>query len=103
MKKFLFLLLLSTSLSAQIDRTEPPFWFSGMKNGELQIMFYGKNLSQYETSVSNHVQIKNVIKTENPNYQFVTIDIQNVPPSELIFTFKKGKESFKRSFQLKPR
>ena len=87
MKKVLLLLLFSISTFAQIDKVEPPFWYAGMKNSELQIMFYGKNISQYEVSVSNNVVVSNVTKTENSNYLFVTIDTKNVAAQTLKFTF----------------
>ena len=105
MKKLLLLLLFATSFAfAQIDKVEPPFWWSGMQNPELQIMFYGKNIAQYQASVSNNVVIKNVVKTENPNYVFVTIDTKNVPASELVFSFKnKNKTVFTQKYSLKQR
>ena len=65
MKKTILLLLLSISSFAQIDKMEPPFWYAGMHNPELQIMFYGKNIAQYQASVSNDVVIKNVVKTRD--------------------------------------
>jgi hypothetical protein len=70
MKKVVFLLLLSTTVFAQIQKVEPPYWWSGMTNPEVQIMFYGKNIAQNSISVSSGVVIKNVQKTENPNYVF---------------------------------
>ncbi len=106
MKKLLALLLLTTTFAfAQIERTEPPFWFAGMHNPELQVMFYGKNIAQYSPAVSNNIVIKNVVKTENPNYIFVTIDTKDVPASGIVFTFKdaKGKAKFTRNYQLKQR
>lgn len=105
MKKIIALLLLSYSYAfAQVDRVEPPFWWSGMQNPELQIMFYGKNIAQYQPTVSNNVVIKNVVKTENPNYVFVTIDTRNVPASELTFSFKnKYKVAFTQKYSLKQR
>jgi glycosidase len=100
----IYILLLASNLSAQIQKTEPPFWFSGMQNPELQILFYGKNISQNDISVSNYVVIKNVTKTENPNYVFVTIDTKNVPPLELTFSFKtKNKTNFTKKYTLKER
>ena len=86
--------LFSASSFAQIQKTEPPFWWSGMTNPEVQIMFYGKNIAQNSISVSNGVVIKNVQKTENPNYVFVTIDTQNVPAQDLQFTFSQGEKAF---------
>ena len=103
-KIILFVLLFSASAKAQIQRTEPPFWYAGMNNPELQIMFYGKNISQYEASVSNNVTIKDIKKTENPNYVFVTIDTKDIPASEFVFSFKnKNKVAFTQKYSLKKR
>lgn len=104
MKKTILLLLLSISTFAQIDKVEPPFWYAGMHNPELQIMFYGKKIAQYEASVSNNVVIKNVVKTENPNYIFVTIDTKNLLASDFVFSFKsKNKVAFTQKYSLKQR
>lgn len=106
MKKLLALLLLTSTFAfAQIERMEPPFWYAGMHNTELQVMFYGKNIAQYTPSASNNIAVKNVVKTENPNYIFVTIDTKNVPASHIVFTFKdaKGKAKFTRNYELKQR
>lgn len=52
---------------AQIEKIEPPFWYAGMQNPDLQIMFYGKNIAQFQITVSNSIKITNVKRTENPN------------------------------------
>jgi O-antigen/teichoic acid export membrane protein len=82
--------LFSLSLSAQIDRMEPPFWYEGMNKSEVQVLFYGKNIAQNSVQVSNDVVITNVTKTENPNYLFVTIDTKNVKAQNLEFTLTNG-------------
>jgi neopullulanase len=98
------ILLYNQTLLAQLQKTEPPFWYSGMQNPELQILFYGKNIAQNDVAVSNNVVITNVTKTENPNYVFVTIDTKNIPPSELTFSFKtKNKTNFTKKYELKER
>ena len=89
---------------AQIERIEPPFWYAGMNNPELQIMFYGKNIAQFQVSVSNSLPITNVKKTENPNYLFVTIDTKNVKATDCFFTFKsKTSSTFTQKYSLKKR
>ena len=95
--------LFTLSLSAQIDRMEPPFWYEGMNKSEVQILFYGKNIAQNSVQVSNDVVITNVTKTENPNYLFVTIDTKNVKAQNLEFTLTNGKKSFKKGFEIKTR
>jgi neopullulanase len=106
MKKLLLLLvtLVTITAAAQLQRVEPPFWYAGMKNPELQIMFYGKNIVENAVSVSNKIVITNVQKTENPNYLFVTIDTKNVAAQDLVFTFSKNKKiSFTQNYSLKSR
>jgi len=105
MKKYtLVLVVLFNFISyAQIDRVEPPFWWSDMNLSEVQIMFYGKNIAQNEVSVSNGLTIKSIQKTENPNYLFVTVDTKNVAAQEFVFTFKNGKKSFTQNYAVKER
>jgi glycosidase len=105
MKKYILGLVVLINLVsyAQIDKVEPPFWWSDMNLSEVQIMFYGKNINQNEISVSNGLTIKNIQKTENPNYLFVTIDTKNVAAQEFIFTFKNGNKSFTQNYSLKAR
>jgi glycosidase len=103
-KIFLFILLITISSNAQIQRTEPPFWYAGMRNPALQIMFYGKNIAQNEVIVSNGIQITEVKKTENPNYLFVTIDTKDIPAQDIVFTFRNNnKVAFTKKYALKQR
>jgi glycosidase len=104
MKKWiLFLGLISAPLFAQVDKMEPPFWYAGMHNTDLQIMFYGKNIAQNSVEVSNGITIKNIQKTENPNYLFVTINTENSQPQELTFTFRNNNKSYTQKYNLKDR
>ena len=103
MKKFFFFLLIANFSFAQVDRVEPPFWWSNMNLSEVQIMFYGKNIAQNEVSVSNGIVIKSIQKTENPNYVFVTIDTKNTAAQDFVFTFKNKNKSFTQNYSLKPR
>src|SRR5690606_3108388 len=71
---------------------------------ELQVMFYGKDIAQYEVSASDGVIVSSVKKTENPNYMFVTFNSGELPTGKISFNFKaKGKKSFSRQFELKER
>ena len=105
MKKYILVLVVLFNFisNAQIDKVEPPFWWSDMNLSEVQIMFYGKNIAQNEVSVSNGLTIKSIQKTENPNYLFVTIDTKNIMAQEFVFTFKNGKKSFTQNYAVKER
>lgn len=106
MKKILLLILFVTgfSVQAQIDRVEPPFWWSGMNMSEVQIMFYGKNIAQYEIGVPQGVIVKNVLKPENPNYVFLTIETTGLKPGNYKIDFKRNnKIAFSNNYELKQR
>ena len=103
MKKIFFFLLITSISFAQIDKIEPPFWWSDMHYSDVQIMFYGKNIAQNEVTVSNGIIIKNILKTENPNYVFVTIDTKNISAQDFVFTFKNKNKSFTKNYALKSR
>jgi neopullulanase len=103
MKKTVLFFLFSIAGFSQIDRVEPPFWYAGMNHSKLQIMFYGKNISQNDVTVSNGFVINSIQKTENPNYIFVTLDTKNSPAQDVVFTFKNGKKSFSHNYSLKTR
>jgi len=101
---FLVFLVCGFSVNAQIDHMEPPFWWSGMQQNELQIMFHGKDIAQYDVAVSNDVVINGITKTENPNYVFVTLDLTGVAAGTLKIDFKKkGKVAFSKNYEVKER
>jgi len=106
MKKIFFILLLiSTTLQAQIDRVEPPFWWTGMKNTQLELMVYGKNINNYNIKIKNSdVVLTKIIRTENPNYLFVDLDLSKakVGTFKLSFTHPKLK-NLKYTYELKER
>jgi hypothetical protein len=85
---------MSLTINAQIDRVEPPFWYAGMHNPELEILFYGKNIAQYEVTTSNSIAITNIKKQRNPNYLFVTINTKDVAATEILFSFKKNNQVY---------
>jgi glycosidase len=104
MKKILFIFLIHATCFSQIERVEPPFWYSNMNLSSVQIMFYGKNIAFNTVSVSNNIIIQSIQKTENPNYLFVTINTKDVTPQNLTFTFKNDKNrTFTKNYEIKKR
>ena len=87
---------------AQIERVEPPFWWEGMHYAEVQILLYGKNIAQYR--VESDLPITNVLKTENPNYLFVTIDTKGKKAGNYsISLLQKNKKVGSVAYELKHR
>ncbi len=104
---FLILLTLGSSLYAQkIDRIEPPNWWVGMENNQLELLIYGKDISQFTPSVdNNNIKILDIKKTENSNYLFLNLDLSNAASGKFNINFsKKGKRNnFSVAYELKER
>jgi glycosidase len=81
---------------SKIERVEPPFWWTGMSNPQLQLLVYGKDISVTVPEL-NHpgIVITGVSKVTNPNYLFVELEIsKDIPPCEFEIFFKKGKSVY---------
>lgn len=103
--KFLTVLLTFSilSMAQEIQKMEPPFWWSDMYHTDLQVLFYGNNFAQYDVKVNKGV-ILNQIKTENPNYLFVNWDTKNLTAGIYHFDFyKDGVKVFSKDYELKNR
>jgi neopullulanase len=107
---FTFLVLAPALTVAQphaFDHVEPGFWWVGMRNSALQILFHDtkNDLSHYQASVKYAgVSVKEVRSVENPHYLFLTLNISpSVKPGKVPVTFKDGKNSFEFLYELKSR
>ena len=87
-----------------LERVEPAFWWKGMKNPELQILVYGKNIANHEIELSDGIQIKDIQKVENPNYVFLTVNTDEVKVPKFKINVKKGKKNIDSyTYELKQR
>ncbi len=106
---FLFFIFISSLLSAKgitIDRVDPPFWWTDMKNHHLQLMVHGNKIS--ETSpVINYpgVKLENIVRVESSNYLFLNLIIdETAKPGTFTINFmKEKKQVVTMSYELKQR
>ncbi len=92
------------TLFSQVEKIEPPFWFAEMHNSELQLMVYGRHIAEYDVAFSHTIQITDIVRTENPNYLFVTINAKNLVPGTYELQFLKNKKIIEtKSYEFKER
>lgn len=91
--------------AAEINRIEPSCWWVGMKNPELQIMVYGPGIGEAHVSVDYPgVRLKETVKTENPNYLFLYLDIEeDAAPGRMDLSFETSGGTMVREYELLPR
>ena len=95
MKKKLHLLVLmvfiAAGLHAQINHVEPPNWWVGMKNPNVQLLIHGNNVGE-TTPIINYagVIIKKVNKAASKNYLFIDLEIaKTTRPGTLKINFNR--------------
>jgi glycosidase len=97
--------LTSVGAAQEIERVEPPFWWTGFEHGELQLMLYGNDISLLTpTTEYPGISISRVVRVENANYLFVYLDIaSDAEPGIVDIVFAEGDYNIERKFELRPR
>ncbi|PLX01570.1 MAG: alpha-amlyase [Marinilabiliales bacterium] len=110
--RFIFssmLLVLSITAFSQkisIDRVDPPFWWAGMNNSQLQLMVHGENISLAKAIIDYEgVKLERTILVESPNYVFLDLVIDNdALAGNFDIKFVKGKKTVATfNYELKKR
>lgn len=105
----LFLILIPCAIFSQeikLERVEPPNWWIGFKNPEVQLLVYGKNIASTTVSVDYPgFVIKKIHKLKNPDYLFLDMAISpGTKPGIAVIQFKsKDKIAGRYLFELKTR
>lgn len=92
---FVALFSFGTGLFAQqIERVEPPFWWAGMQNQNLQLLVYGKDISNSRVTVNYPgIELVETVLVENPNYLFLNLRIKSeAKPGSVLINFQIGKK-----------
>ncbi|MDE5429724.1 glycoside hydrolase family 13 protein [Elizabethkingia meningoseptica] len=95
-------------LTAQkpLERVEPMNWWTGMQEPDVQLLVYGKNISESEVSINYPgVTLEKINKVENPNYLFLDLKIGalTTPGKFPILFSQKGKKQLKYEYSLLPK
>ena len=84
---------------------EPPFWWTGMNNPQVQIMVHGNDIRDAVPSTDYAgVAIDSVVRLDSKNYQIIYLNVSpQAQPGTINFTFQNGKKKSKAAFELKQR
>lgn len=95
-------LLCAAVALAQGVRVEPANWWVGMRNPQVQLMLHGEGIAALKPGVEGRgVSIADVVRTDNPNYLFVTLSIgSKARPGTAKITLAGGGESREVDFPL---
>ena len=108
-KAFVFMALfaflgLYPAAATVVKKVTPTFWWAGMKNPELQILLYGDQIGSCDVTLSTKdIEIREVVKQENPNYLLLYLDLSEAAPQQFDIILKKGKKQTLVPYELKQR
>lgn len=99
------LLAIQAVAAMNIEKIDPPFWYAGMDDNELQLMIYGKDIAHAKVSASYPgVRISSTVKLESDNYLLVYLTLSDeVKPGNVKLTFEQGRRRITKEYELKAR
>lgn len=102
-------LFIASSLAAQLpalERIEPMFWWTGMKNPKLQLIVHGNKIAERNVQLNYQgVKLSRIHKVENPDYLFIDLDVSAAakPGSFPIRFTRKNEKELSYNYQLRSR
>ena len=103
MKKRIFFLMALTAqvmtmnaAKTVIDRIDPTDWFVGMKNPQVQLMVYGKEIAAVKDVSTDYpgVKIDSVVRLDSPNYLLVYMNLRDAKAGTMTLKFDKKKVEY---------
>ena len=92
--------------SNDVERVEPPNWWVGFENTQLQLLVNHPNIGSAQASVLYPgVTLKKAHQAKSPNYVFLDLEISDKAPAgkfNIVFKTPEGKE-LKQTYELKSR
>lgn len=87
-----------------VNRIDPANWYVGMKNPNLQLMVYGKDIRDAEVTIDYAgVTIERLVRLDSPNYLLVYLNVADAQPGTVPLTFVKGKQRQLINYELRTR
>jgi glycosidase len=96
--------LLTLSSQPNLEKVEPPHWWTGMKNDTLHLLFYGNELTFDAIECDRKdISIIHFKTSEKGDYCFVDLLLSEAAPGKIKFTFYSDGKKIKTEYLLKER
>lgn len=80
--------------TVDVDRIDPPNWYTGLNDPSLQLMIYGKGIKGAEVTTNYPgVSIDSVVNVESANYLLVYLNVKDAQPGAMTLNFSQDRKS----------
>ena len=97
--------LIGMKAAVKIDKIEPTDWYVGMKNPQVQLMLYGKEVASVEEVTTDYpgVRVDSVVHLDSPNYLLVYLNLQDAKPGTMSLKLRVKSLELRVDYLLKQR
>ena len=88
-----------------VDRIDPTDWYVGMKNPQLQLMVYGKDIASVEEVTTDYpgAVVDTIVRLDSPNYLLVYMNLKGAKAGTMKLKFDGGGKKSEVNYTLKER
>lgn len=95
--------LSTVATATEIDRIEPPFWWSGFQHKQMQLLVHGEGIGGFEASVDkNGIKVVRIERVDSENYLFLYLDLDPAAePGKFDIVFEKDGSRVTHAYELR--
>ena len=90
----------------EVDKIDPPHWWTGMHDTSLQLQIHGKDIRQSDVRIDYPgVRLDSVVRLDgSPDWQYLYLTVTpEAHPGKMEIEWKEGKKRVKRAYELRSR
>ena len=102
---FLGVTIMMKAAKVTVDRIDPTDWYVGMKNPQLQLMVYGKDIASVEEVTTDYpgAVVDTIVRLDSPNYLLVYMNLKGAKAGTMKLKFDGGGKKSEVNYTLKER
>ena len=79
-----------------VTRIDPTCWYVGMKNPQVQLMVYGRNVANVQQVSTDYpgVRIDSIVRLDSPNYLLIYMNLAGAQPGTMTLKLDKMKVNY---------
>ena len=102
---FIGVTVMMKAAKVTVDHIDPTNWYVGMKNPQVQLMVYGKDIATVQEVTTDYpgAHIDSIVHLDSPNYLLIYLNLKGAKAGMMTLELKAKSQKLKTIYQLKER